>query len=277
MTRPSAHSNEGLQMRSVDGRPAILVAAFGASSAAARRAYDHIEEAVRRHKPRHEIFWAFTSRRVVARLRSEGIVLPTLAEATDLMRSRGRRQAVLLPLLTVPGEEYASVEAFSFGGIHVVCCPPLLSNESDIPGVLDALELHLREDAINVLACHGNARHDAYNDLLVALAHVMESAHANCVVASVEGRPGEGPLHRAREIARRTGRAHFVPFMMVAGEHVTNDVMGETPDSWKNQVDAAASTCAPSLGWNDSILNLLLKRLDEGFAQLEREECHDSQ
>jgi len=257
-------------------RPPILLVAFGASSAEARGVYDHIGEAVKRHKPAHEIFWAFTSRRIVTRLRSEGIMLPTLEEAHELIRRRGHRWVVLLPLLTVPGEEYANVAAFPFAGIQVACCPPLLSKESDIPRVLDALERQLREDAVNVLVCHGNAKHDAYNDLLVRLARAMESAHGNCVVASVDGRPGTQPLHRAREIAQSTGRAHFVPFMMVSGEHVTSDVMGDKPESWKNRVGAATSTCTSSLGWNNAILNLFLKRLDEGFAQLEMEKCNES-
>lgn len=275
MKRPAEYCERDIGSYPGDRRPAILLVAFGASSAEARGVYDHIGETVQRHKPGHDIFWAFTSRRIVARLRSEGIVLPTLEEAKELMQRRGQRQAVLLPLLTVPGEEYASVAAFSFAGLQVVCCPPLLSNEKDIPEVLDALDDQLHEDAVNVLVCHGNAKHDVYNDLLVRLAAAIESAYGNCVVASVEGRPGTKPLHRAREIAQSTGRAHFVPFMMVSGEHVTSDVMGDKPESWKNRVGAATSTCAQSLGWKNSILNLFLKRLDEGFAQLEMERCHE--
>ena len=260
---------------SEDRRPAILLAAFGASSAKARCAYDHIDELVRRHKPGHEMFWAFTSRRVAGRLRSEGVVLPTLEDANERLQRCGQKRVVLLPLLTVPGEEYSKVAAFSFEGMCVACCRALLSAETDIPEILDALESEFRADAANVLVCHGNAKHDVYNDPLVALARALETAHANCVAASIEGRPGSQPLHRARGIAQHTGRAHFVPFMVVAGEHISNDVMGDAPNSWKNQVGADASTCARSLGWNDAILNLFLERLDEGFAQLEMEKCNE--
>jgi len=276
MRRLDGNGEGDMGLCHADRRAAILLVAFGASSAAARRVYDHIGETVQRHRPGHEIFWAFTSRRIVRRLRSEGIVLSTLEEAGALIKRREHRRLVLLPLLTVPGQEYANVVACSFAGIQVAYCPPLLSKESDLPGVLHALEDQLREDAINVVVCHGNAKHDAYNDLLVKLAQAMESTHADCVVASVEGRPGTKPLQRAREIARRVGHAHFIPFMMVPGEHVTNDVMGDKPESWKNRVGAAASTCARALGFNRSVLSLFLQRLDEGFARLELEKSHES-
>jgi sirohydrochlorin cobaltochelatase len=256
--------------------PAIVLAAFGASSAEARRAYDHIHEVVRRHKPGHEVFWAFTSRRVVARLRAEGVVLPTLEETNARLRQSGHKRAVVLPLLTVSGEEYVRVAEYQFDGIRATCCRALLSGEADIPAILDALDSEFHANAVNVLVCHGNGKHDSYNDLLLALGRALESAYPNCIAASVEGRPGRHPLERARASARRSGRANFVPFMVVAGEHVTNDVMGKGADSWKSQVGAATSTCARPLGWNDAALRLFLDRLDEGLARLEKEQCDES-
>jgi len=250
--------------------PAILLTAFGASSAAARRAYDHIDAMVRQHCPEHVVHWAFTSQRVIARLRHEGVMLSTLDEASAQIRRDGFDRVVVLPLLTVAGEEYATVARCLFASMKAAVCRPLLGAETDIDEILRALVGEVRTDAANILVCHGNGKHDAYNDLLVELGDTF-SAIRDCYAASVEGRPGTACFERAAEAARRTGRAHFVPFMVVAGEHITNDVMGDEPDSWRNRIAAQVTTCARSLGWNDAIVRLFLNRLDEGLARIEKE------
>lgn len=254
--------------------PAILLTAFGASSAEARRAYGHIDALVRHYKPAHEVRWAFTSQRVIARLRNAGVMLPTLDEAAARMRRDGFDRVVVLPLLTVAGEEYATVARCSFAGMQAAVCRPLLSAKTDIDEILDALAGEIRTDAVNILVCHGNRKHDAYNDLLVALEGAFGS-HRDCYAASVEGRPGKTCFGLAADAARRIGRAHFVPFMVVAGEHITNDVMGDQPDSWNNQIAAQMTTCARSLGWNDAVVRLFLNRLNAGLTQIGKAGCYE--
>lgn len=255
-------------------RPAIVLTAFGASSAKARRAYGNIEAAVRNRWPTHEVRWAFTSRRVIARLRAENVVLTTLEETLAVLARDGFTNAVVLPLLTVAGEEYAAVSASPDAGLRTYVCRPLLSAEGDIAEIQRALESAVRPDAANVLVCHGNEKHDAYNDLLVKLGSAF-SSRPNSFAASIEGRPGVGCFPCVAEGVRRTGRLHFVPFMVVSGEHITNDVMGDGADSWKSRLSAPETTCAPPLGWNGAIIRLFLKRLDEGLALFEREGQHE--
>jgi sirohydrochlorin cobaltochelatase len=253
--------------------PAILLTAFGASSAEARLAYGNIEAAVRKRWPAHEVRWAFTSRRVVARLRAEGVVLATPEEALAALIHDGFTSAAVLPLLTVAGEEHASIAPTPAAGLRAHICRPLLSTEGDIAGIRRALEGSVRPDAANVLVCHGNGKHDVYNDLLVKLGSAF-SADSNSFAASIEGRPGDACFPRAAGCVRRTGRLHFVPFMVVAGEHITNDVMGVGANSWKSRLSAPLTTCAPPLGWNGAVIRLFLDRLDEGLALLEREDEH---
>jgi sirohydrochlorin cobaltochelatase len=249
--------------------PAIVLVAFGASSAEARQVYRHIHETVRRHRPRHEVRWAFTSHKIAARLRSEGVALPTLEETVSELRQRCVRTAVLQPLLTVPGQEYAKLAALDCGGLKIGVGGSLLTDSASIDEAIDAMEASFLPDRVNVLVCHGNRRYPAYNGHLLELARKVEARHPNVVVASVEGSPGDGPLLRARELARADGAVHFVPFMLVAGEHVNNDVMGGHQESWKSRVEATIVSCAPSLGWNPQILNLFLRRLDAALTELE--------
>ena len=56
------------------------------------------------------------------------------------------------------------------------------------------------------------------------------------VVASVEGSPGLEPLQTIRQMGSQ--QVNFVPLMIVAGDHILNDVLGDDEESWKNIVGA---------------------------------------
>ncbi len=243
--------------------PVTVLVGFGASSPEARAVYSHIEEAVRRHRPDHEVRWAYTSGRIAAKLRELGVTLPTVEET---IAGLAHRSAVFQPLLTVPGQEYAKLSQLAGNGFRIG--RPLLDDAHSIDEVIAAIESAFLKGSVNVLVCHGNRRHAEYNSRLLALACAVERRHANVVVASVEGSPGLAPLERAREMARAAGSVHFVPFMLAAGEHIVNDVMGGHAESWKNRIGAAHVSCAPSLGWNPQVLAIYLRRLDAALDEL---------
>jgi sirohydrochlorin cobaltochelatase len=241
--------------------PVVVLVGFGASSEEARKVYAHVERSVQAFVPACCLRWAFTSGRIVAKLRGEGVVLPTLAEALEELVRDDVERAVIQPLLTVPGQEYVRLLQLVGNYPRWRVGAPLLHSSQSVGEVVEALSRSLRSDCVNVVVCHGNRRHAEYNLLLLELASVLESRYANVVVASVEGSPGLTPLERAREMARKTGSVHFVPFMLVAGEHIQHDVMGDHPESWKNRVGAARVTCAGPLGATPAAMNLYLRRL----------------
>lgn len=248
--------------------PEIILVGFGASSEKARCVYAAIERQVREWRPELPLRWAFTSGRIAARLREEGVVLPTLVETVDELERSSVETAVFQPLLTVPGQEYAKLVDLAGTGRRWRVGAPLLDSNRSLSEVVEAVAPALRRDCVNVVVCHGNRRHAAYNTLLLELAAAMESRWTNVVVASVEGSPGEAPLGLAREMARQCGAVHFVPFMLVAGEHVLHDVMGDHAGSWRNRVDAACATCAPPLGANPAVVRLYLRRLEAAIEEV---------
>jgi sirohydrochlorin cobaltochelatase len=63
-------------------------------------------------------------------------------------------------------------------------------------------------------------------------------------------------------MARICGAVHFIPLMLVAGDHVMNDIMGDDQDSWKSQVGAATTTCSGPAGMNEQILARYCQHLD---------------
>jgi sirohydrochlorin cobaltochelatase len=248
--------------------PAIVLAAFGASSPIAREVYANVEARVRTAFPEHKICWAYLSQQIVAKQRKLGVFLPTLSEALVSLKQDGFEKAAIQPLLVVPGEEFAAVKSVSCDGLKLSIGDPLLSSETDMEAALAAITPHIQKDIPNVLICHGNQKHTEYNEPLLRLKSLVESRYYNVVVASIEGDPGRSPLLRANEMAKIHGEVVFIPIMMAAGEHVTRDVMGDDPGSWKHIVGARHSACLEPLGKNASILEIYLSHIGDAMQRL---------
>jgi cobalamin biosynthesis Co2+ chelatase CbiK len=59
----------------------------------------------------------------------------------------------------------------------------------------------------------------------------------------------------------------LVPFLLVAGEHVNTDILGDGPESWKSRLLAQGTSRVEGwrqgLGYNDDIINIYLDHLQE--------------
>ena len=250
------------------GKPAIVLVAFGTSVPQARQVFAHIDEQARLRYPGYQIRWAFTSKIIMAKLKAQGIVTQSVAEVVADLRASGVASVVFQSLHVVPGEEYRSVQQVDTSGLEVAYGTALISSDSDIAAVIEALRPQIDPAQPTVLVAHGNNRHARFNERILAFAERIEGQFPNLVVASVEGQPGTGPLAKARALCGATGSVRFLPLMIVAGDHIMNDVMGDEPDSWKNLVAAAHSECSASLGWNDAILAIYFDHLDQAMASL---------
>jgi sirohydrochlorin cobaltochelatase len=250
-------------------RPVLALVAFGTSVEKARQVYAHIEERTRQAFPGYEIRWGFTAESIVKKLREKGVSSQTVAELAAALQTEGKSAVVLQSLHVAPGGEFEELRKVDFGSLRKAYGAPLLSTDEDIEDVVRALSGEVRAGSVNVVVCHGNDKVPEFNRQLVAFAKAMEARHPNVVVASVEGQPGtEEPLKRARTMAEKTGAVHFIPLMIVAGDHIMNDVLGDEPDSWKNQVGAKTVTCSEPLGQNDAVLAVFHRHLKQALAEL---------
>lgn len=257
-------------------KPVIILTAFGTSVPEARKAFDHIDAAAKRRYPEHEIRWAFTSRIIRDKLRDEmGIVTQGVEDVIADLQARGAKAVVFQSLHVVPGQEYTKIGEAYAGRMIVAAGAALLTSPQDIDDVIAAIEPHIRAGIPNVIVAHGNEKYSVYNDSLLAFARRIESRHANVFVASVEGSPGDGPLERAREMARTAGAVHFIPLMIVAGDHVENDLLGSEADSWKNRIGADRTTVSPPLGFNDAVLEVYWRHLDRALVRVTSERARD--
>jgi len=262
-------------MTSATKTPPIVLAIFGASSSTAREVYRDIEARVCEAFPGHEVVWAYLSRRIVLKQRELGVILPTLPESLASLKQAGHSEAVVQPLLVVPGEEYAAVKATVCDGMVLSIGDALLTSAADMTAAISAISPNVVPGVPNVLICHGNQKHPEYNEPLLRLKQMAEAAFNNMIVASVEGEPGTEPLIKARDLAKAQDTVAFIPFMIAAGEHVTNDVMGSKADSWRNVIGARQVTCAKPLGNNSEIIDIFINHIKVAMQTLTMKSHHD--
>ncbi len=262
----------------VQGRePALVLTAFGTSTAAADT-YRHIEEKVRDRFPGHEIRWAFTSNKVRSKVAQEqGKVLENLPQALQDLKAAGFTRVAVQSLHVVPGEEWREVEAESrqVPGLKVALGRPLLSSGRDQSQVLAALgkdfPRDLKQTAV-VLVGHGSPNSEGEQTYL---------AFEKLLCASYSGRPvylglvsGAPGRDAALAQVKRSGATavELVPFLLVAGEHVNTDILGDGPESWKSRLlsqgIARVDGRRRGLGYNDDIVNIYLDHLQEALNQL---------
>jgi len=58
--------------------------------------------------------------------------------------------------------------------------------------------------------------------------------------------------------------------MIVSGDHILNDVLGQDKDSWARSIGAAEVSCAPSLAFNDAIIDIYVAHLDSAIRHFEK-------
>lgn len=247
-------------------KPAIVLVAFGTSVAQAQTVFDFIDQQARLRYADYDLRWAFTSQFIINKLKKQGQITYNVDEVIEQLRNEGHSQVVFQSLHVVPGQEYRSVVEADTSGLTVSFGDALLSSDDDMDAVIEALKPSIDITQPTVVVAHGNDRHPQFNVQLEAFAAKIEAHYPQLVVASVEGTPGIAPLDKIK--ALEPACVNFVPLMIVAGDHIMNDVLGEEVDSWQHIIAAPQHTSSPSLGWNKQILNIYFDHLDRAIAEL---------
>ncbi len=231
-------------------KPAIVLCAFGTSTKA-QVTFDILNEEVQRRFPEYEIRWAFTSEVIREKMNrkyaQEGSSkrLHSLQEVLAALHAQGYRKVVVQPLHIFPGLEYQNVVEICdrFPDLRIVVGEPLLFRWEYVKEVLEVLarEFLSPEEGVNILVAHGtDVTINGANITYLGLDWLVRKHYPHVFLATVEGVPdAEVPL---REALRYPGRrVRFIPFMLVAGDHIMNDIMGEELEegekSWRAVVE----------------------------------------
>jgi sirohydrochlorin cobaltochelatase len=260
----------------VTAKPAIVLAAFGTTTAAFDT-YQHFEERVKARFPDYEIRWAFTSHKVRHKVAQEkGQKLNDLGTTLRELRAAGYSRVVIQSLHIVPGEEWdKKIVEVSRGipGLKVALGRPLLSSTEDQERTLQAVARTFPKDLKNaavVLMAHGSPSPEA-TKVYFAFDRLLRSRYQNVFLGAVGHSPSkEAALAAVKQANPAT--VVLMPFMFVAGEHVAKDMLGNDPESWKaellKQKAYHIEGITRGLGYQDGIVNIYLDHLAQALKGL---------
>ena len=269
------------------GPPPIVLVAFGTSTAA-RATYREIEKAVREAFPGHELRLALSSRIVRRVLQKGGEGVESLPQVLADLEARGWRKAVVQSLHVFPGEEYrAMVEESRIPGIRVSVGEPLFSKWEDVRRVLEAMrpEVPSPSEGCALFVAHGspNTYSSPSTAIYLALDRLIRTLYPGAALGTIEGVPDEAEaLSRARACKGR--KIRIIPLMMVAGDHVMNDLMGEEagPEgpSWAARLESSGKlvdaprlegpkwTGFKGLGYYTEVRKIIVEHIKEALSEL---------
>ncbi|MDO5136022.1 MAG: sirohydrochlorin cobaltochelatase [Eubacteriales bacterium] len=259
----------------------ILVVSFGTSYDLTREAtIDVIEADIARTFPDFQVYRAWTSQMIIQKLKKrDHVQIDTVCEAMERMAADGITDVVVQPTHVVNGHENDQMKEDALSYAHLFSSlsigDPLLTTEEDNETVVRTIAQefsHLRpqEDAL-VLMGHGTTHYA--NAIYAALDYRFKDMDfPHIFLGTVEAYPGiEAVLRQVQEYGPR--QVVLAPFMIVAGDHATNDMAGDDPQSWLFQFRQAGFSVCPvlkGLGEYQGIRDLLISHVREAMNGLDQ-------
>lgn len=262
------------QQAETSEKPVIVIAAFGSSMEKGQENLGDFDSMVRERFPDHDVRWAFTAGFIVKKLNEAGITtlfdsntpVKSLDEVYDDLRAEGKTNVVVQIAMVMPGEEMRQALSYRTDGLNVKFGYPLLFSPENMQNVADALSPEFGgADTATVLVSHGNEKHPEFNSALIQMDQYLRDNYDNVYLGTVEGPPGPDP---ALNDAKASGApmVKFVPLMLVEGDHITNDIMSDEPESWKILLGLPA-TNATGMASNPAVMEIFMKSIENLVSQ----------
>ena len=218
----------------MEPRQAILVVSFGTSYNDSReKTIGAVERAVAEAFPAYEVRRAFTSQRIIDKLKNRA--------AAD-----GIKSLIVQPTHLMDGFEYmdvkAEVEANQGRFERLALGAPLLASEADLDAVIRAMagELDGYDDGKTALCLMGHGTDAASNQVYQKMQdRMIAGGYANYYIGTVEAQPDLQAVIEKLGAQKHYQRAVLQPLMVVAGDHANQDMAGEEEDSWKSRLERA--------------------------------------
>ncbi len=275
-------SEEVLKMKK-----AILVVSFGTTYRdALKLAIESTKNKIQIAFPDYEIRQAFTSRIVIKKLaEQQKIQMDTEQQALDRLQADGYQVVYIQPLHVVAGEEYNKVKNMVVHYTHrsknnsfeqIRMGRPLLyymgqeGKTDDYVAVIEAIKIQFpvlgEEDAI-VFMGHGGL-HPANAAYAALQLKFQDHGFQNIFIYTVEGYPALSSIVEKLK-NNKIKKVILMPFMLVAGDHATNDMAGDEKTSAKSQLIEAGfevEVYVQGLGENTAIQDLYVQHLKDVMA-----------
>jgi sirohydrochlorin cobaltochelatase len=219
-------------------KPAIVVVSFGTSYATSRHiTIGAIESDIREAFPDYDVRRAFTAQTIIDHVEKDtGRHIDNFEEAMDKLVMEGVREVIVQPTHLMDGFEYQdvakSLEDYQDKFDKCALGKPLLASDEDQVAVAEAVKAAMEkyEDPDTAICLMGHGTEAESNSIYTTMQGVFDGlGYTNYFVATVEATP---TFDDVRDAALEAGytKAVLRPFMVVAGDHATND-MADTEDS----------------------------------------------
>ena len=256
----------------------ILLVAFGSTIPEAQISFENIDRSVKKAFPGVEVYWAYTSRIIIAKMAKEGKHLVTPVEALAGMMGEKFTHVAVQALHVIPGVEFHGLvqnvrrfEGMSKGIEQVSVGYPLLATSEDLQRVAEAMIKIIpperkKKDAVVFM---GHGTHHPANVYYAALNYHVQKLDPNIFVGTVEGWPEIDDVVADLQ-KRRINKAYLLPLMSVAGDHARNDMVGPEENSWKSILEKQGIDCEPvlkGLAEYEEFVDMWLDHLKTAFSQ----------
>jgi len=146
----------------------------------------------------------------------------------------------------------------------------LLADIFNVPPLVQSLEpLFGGEDTANILAGHGGVWDEELyvNGPLFGMDEYVRWRYKNVFVATVH-RSRIDLTERAFDDVRKGGfrQVFFIPLFLTASEHTDQDIMADTPESWKTQLGLPATATVPFCE-NPVVMEVFMNYLESVLAE----------
>ena len=257
-------------------KKAILVVSFGTSHLDTLRVtIEKAENQIRDHFNDYDIYRAFTSHKIIRKLREKyEMFIDTPEEVMAKLYEDDYEDVIIQPLHIIPGEEYIYInkigEAYKDKFRSVKMGRPIFYYQGienlpqDYSLFIEATKKLYEENNAVVYVGHGTA-HSA-NAVYGCLQTVFEDeGYENVFVGTVEGYPNfEAVLKRLKR--KNIDEVTLAPLMVVAGDHAKNDMASDEEGSWKSMLEKEGlkvNIYLKGLGENERFNQLYINRIED--------------
>lgn len=237
----------------VPEKKAILVVSFGTTFADTRAlTIDAVTDKVRAEFPDYDVRQAFTSRIIIKRLlERDGLYYDTEKQALEKLKDEGYSEVIVQPLHIEAGDEYEKVsrlvDQYKESKVFdkIVLGRPILyfmgqeNRPDDYAAAIEALKSQMpsinKDEAVAIMG-HGG-KHPSNAAYAVLQLKLQDAKLNNVFVFTVEGYPSfEQMIQKLKDSGIK--KVYMMPFMLVAGDHVNNDMIGADKESFKSRLEA---------------------------------------
>lgn len=251
----------------------IVVISFGTSYEKARKLnIKSVEEKIAKEFKDYEIRRAFTSFRVINKLKNrDGIFIDNPSEALDKMKLEGFNEVIIQPLHLIPGYEYyekivSVYKEYESNFNSLKLGYPLLYSVEDYKLTVNAIKSQLPELNDNTaVVMMGHGTHHHANACYPCLQNFINNEKLNVYIATVEGYP-ELDIVIPKLKDKKIKNIILMPLMLVAGDHIINDMASQDEDSWKSILEEEGfnvTTYLHGLGENVKIQDIYVKHIKD--------------